>query len=238
MQTLLERSFYSESQATYPRLVTSIHQIEITSRCNLACVYCPSPHLQRPKIDMDFKTYLRALEWVETCVKKGTQTELNLAGIGESTMHPDFIDYVRLARETVGPYIRLVLATNGLLITEEMVKKLQPYDLRVWVSVHRPEKCGRAIGLLREYGLFEAISTDPATSSIAWAGQVDWKVTAPRSPCPWLTYGWVMVMADGRLTTCCLDASGVGVVGHIDDEISEVYIKPYKLCDTCEQAVP
>jgi len=28
-----------------------IHQIEITSRCNLRCKYCVHPHMERAKVD-------------------------------------------------------------------------------------------------------------------------------------------------------------------------------------------
>lgn len=223
----------------YPRRVTSLHQIEITSRCNLTCSYCPSPKLKRPKVDMDLQTYRRALEWVSYYVSRGTQGELNLAGIGESTMHPDFIEYVALARAAVGPGGRLVLATNGLLITEEMAKALVPYNPRMWVSLHRPEKAGPAVEILKEYGLINGVSSDPSMSAINWAGQVDWHVSAPPgSQCDWLAAGWVMVMADGRLTTCCLDASGAGVVGHVNDPLGGAEVAPYGLCSGCHLKVP
>jgi len=62
-----------------PRKIESLHQIELSSRCNLRCVYCPSPKLQRPKVDMSEEHFLRALEWVDYLVKRGTQIEINMA---------------------------------------------------------------------------------------------------------------------------------------------------------------
>src|SRR3990167_3157408 len=104
---------------TFPRYVKALHQIEISSRCSLKCVYCPSPDISkglyqdRRAEDMNRETFIRALEWVTVFVRKGTQAELNLAGIGESFLHPEFADFVKLAREAVGPLVKLVMATNG-----------------------------------------------------------------------------------------------------------------------------
>lgn len=240
------RTYYGEKEiertrTVYPLRVKSLHQIEITSRCNLTCRYCPSPKLQRPKMDMDLATYKRCLEWVSYYVLRGTQgVELNLAGIGESTMHPDFIEYVRLARIAMGPAGRIVLATNGLLITEEMAAALKPYDPWIWVSLHRPEKAGPAIEILKRYGLLKGVSGDPSLQSIDWAGQVPWFVStqAQGSQCDWFKEGWAIALSDGRISTCCLDASGAGVVGHVNDPLGSAEIAPYELCSRCHLSVP
>lgn len=223
----------------YPKLVTAMHQIEITSKCNLTCRYCPSPKLKRPKVDMDLETYKRSLEWASFYVSRGTQGELNLAGIGESTVHPDFVEYIRLAREAVGSSVRIVLATNGLLVTEEMAEAVQVYNPRFYVSLHRPEKAGLAIEILKRHGLIDGVSGDPSYAAIEWAGQVDWFTSAAKGQvCDWMRVGWMMAMADGRLTTCCLDASGVGVIGHVNDTIGSASVAPYELCTKCHLSVP
>jgi len=67
--------------------IQAIHQIEITSRCNLRCKYCVHPKMVREKGDMDRETYIKSLEWSAHFHKLNNQEELNLAGIGESTMH-------------------------------------------------------------------------------------------------------------------------------------------------------
>ena len=70
----------------YPRAVKTIKQIEITTRCNLKCPYCPSPTMSRKKEDMSLPVYLRALEWVKYYLDARTQGELSLTGIGESLL--------------------------------------------------------------------------------------------------------------------------------------------------------
>jgi len=219
--------------------IKSLHQIELSSQCNLRCVYCPSPTLQREKVHIEHAAFVHALEWVKHFVTQGTQGELNLAGIGESTLHPRFVEYVGMAREAAGPRGVVCFATNGLLMTRELAAQLAPFKPTVWVSLHRPEKAKGAIDALREFGLLAEVSVDPSLSAVDWAGQVDWRLTTDcfGSACDWRHKGWVMVMADGRLTTCCFDQDGSGVIGSVWMAPGSVRGKPYKLCKTCHHDV-
>ncbi len=241
-----------------PRPVTSLHQIEITSRCNLRCSFCVSPHLGRLKLDMDESTFLRALEWVAYYRDRGTQGELNLAGIGESTMHPKFAEWLPLARIAVGPNARLVIATNGVTFTEAIAKAAAEVNLRVCVSLHRPEVAGPAIALATRYGVFEGVSADPSLNTNDWAGQVKigYKTTPRALACPWIRSGWMFCLADGGLSHCCLDADGSGVFAHVDSPMpgepawegvasnletapfaGNLKTAPWKLCKTCYQDI-
>lgn len=227
---------------TFPRAITRLHQIEITSRCNLKCVYCPSRDIvagkypARAAVDMTPATFERALLWVRFYVRTAGQAELNLAGIGESTLHPDFVSFVRLAREAL-PHGRLIFATNGLLCDPAMIEAIAPYKPEVWVSLHRPEKAGIAVKRYREAGLLGGVSADPSINANDWAGQVKWTGRGAPMPCSWLREGKVMVCADGNITTCCLDAAGVGVVGHVSDPIGSCAVQPYSLCASCHHVV-
>jgi len=220
--------------------VTCVHQIELTSRCNLRCPYCVHPKMPRAKADMEWETFTKAIGWAAEFQRRGTQGELNLAGIGESTMHPRFLDMLTYARATLGRRQELTLTTNGLLVDEAMAWSMAiasgDAPLRVFVSLHRPERAKRAVDALRKHGLLVGVSTDPATAAVDWAGQVDWQVTAQRGrPCPWVRGGWVMVMSDGRLTRCCFDGSGIGVLGHVNDDVPALQTSAYRLCRTCDQ---
>lgn len=211
--------------------VRAIHQIEMTSRCNLRCRYCAHPKMARPKIDMDDLTYAKALLWA----RKMPGPELNLAGIGESTMHPEFVRNVFLAREAVGDNVPLILATNGLLMTREMAMAIAPTKIRVWVSLHRPEKAGPAVEALKAAGIIAGVSSDAAIESVDWAGQVDWFVSTHQKglPCPWVKNGRVFVLADGRIARCCFDATADDIIGTLDDDVSKLQTAPYKLCHSC-----
>lgn len=227
---------------TYPRPLTSIHQIEVTSFCNLRCVYCPSRNL--PKIrgqasqHMTLETFERALEWCKHFEARGsTQGELSLTGIGETLLHPDWKTLIRLAREALpGNYLNF--STNGILLDDDACEHLAEHGIRVWVSLHRPEKAGLAIERAQRHGILDGPNASAATSAFDWGGVVDWPVTAPSSRCEWLAQGWGNVLVDGRISTCCLDAAGTGVVGHVDDELGSARVKPYDLCSGCHLVVP
>jgi hypothetical protein len=190
-------------------------------------------------MDMSEEHYRRALHWVRFFQAKHQHPELNLAGIGESTLHPDFVRNVFLAREAVGRYVNLVLATNGLLMTDELAQAIAPARPSVWVSLHRPERAGPAVEALKRAGIFSGVSADPSMAAVDWAGQVKWHVSAPKGrPCPWIQNSMVMVMSDGRVTRCCFDSTGAGVIAHIDDDLGQHATSPWGLCATCHLSVP
>lgn len=229
---------------SFTREVTALHQIELTSRCNLRCQYCPSKDIadgkypNRPSVDITDENFYAALRWVDYYVRKGTQGELNLAGIGESTMHPKFVEYLKAARAVL-PNQKIVLATNGLIHDEEMVKAIAPFKPEVYVSMHRPEKAGPALSMYKRYGIAFGGTIDPALSPNDWAGQVKWESSGDRFGCPWIGYGWLFVMADGALGRCCVDASGIGKLGHVmTDAPGSISTAPYELCKSCYQIVP
>lgn len=242
--------------------VKALHQIEVTSRCNLRCHYCPSPNLKRPKVDMTADDFKAALEHATRFYRAETQFELNLAGIGESTLHPLFPEFVALARAAL-PAARLIFATNGVDLSilheihpkralaepgermRRLVSALQAAqktgEVVVFVSMHRPELAGLAHEVLSQAlgPQWVGASLDPSTNADDWAGQVKWKRTyRGELVCQWIRDGKVMAMADGRITTCCLDASGAGVIGHVSGRAEDWNSAPYSLCKTCQQKLP
>ncbi len=236
----------------YPRPIRDIHQIEITTECNLRCHYCPHyPKLPRPKMHMEYGTFCRAMETVAHFVDQGTQTELSLTGIGEPTMHPQFVDYVRMARQTIGPNRMLTIPTNGLLLTEDLCAKIAEFNPRVFISLHRPEKAAHAVEAAKKYGLLENINISAAVDSFDWAGyQKNWTPirSAQNITCEYLRSGWGVILVDGRVTTCCLDAEakeqlkGGGVVGSVWDDPDSLRIQPWGDnnigCKACHMRVP
>lgn len=216
--------------------VVGVHQIEMTSQCNLRCRYCVHPSMPRPKVHMDDATYRQALKRTRELLQRQTtkQPELNLAGIGESTMHPEFVRNVWLAREAVGWQTDLIIATNGLLMDLALAKAIAPASPKVWVSLHRPEKAHAAVEALREAGILSGVSIDPSVSAVDWAGQLKWNVTTPLkgTRCTWVPRGMVFVMADGRVSRCCFDGQASGVMGTVWDDFP-AETAPYDLCAKC-----
>jgi hypothetical protein len=190
--------------------------------------------MTRAKVDMEWDIFVQAIRIAKFCKAAGQQGQINLAGIGESTMHPRFIDMLAYARTELGEDQQLILATNGLLVDEAMAQAMAPWKPIVFVSLHRPERAMLAVQTLKAAGIFAGGSADPALAPVDWAGQVKWAVATPDSGkgCPWVRGGWGMVLSDGRITRCCFDATGIGVIGHVNDA-AQPWTSPYKLCRTC-----
>lgn len=221
--------------------INSIHQIEITSRCNLRCKYCVHPTMARWKGDMEEHVWAQTLGWVRRFCAEGTQgVELNLCGIGESTLHPKFGEWCIEAREAIGNKRRLILATNGVGLTEDHALAMRYASMNVWVSLHRPEKAGPAVELLKQYGVLAGVSADPSVSAVDWAGQVKWHVSTPiKEECPWLKNSWAMIASNGDVLTCCFDGSGgEGKLGTVWENVPEMQTKAYGLCTACHHKVP
>ena len=223
------------TQTSFP--LRNLHQIEMTSFCNLRCRYCPQyPRLPRERKHMDAETFSKALQWVYFFMMQHGQKSLNLAGIGESTIHPDFQRLVRFARQMLPRPFELVLATNGVSMTQELADFLAQESVTTFVSMHVQLKAAMAINMLSKAGALAGVSADPALASTNWAGQVDWPVTAPAGrKCPWITGGMGIVLSDGSVSRCAFDATGIGVFAHVNDDLTRYSTSPYKLCASCDQ---
>jgi hypothetical protein len=195
--------------------------------------------MARPKEDMEWDVFKRAIYWVRELLAAGTQRELSFTGIGESTMHPRFIEMLETAR-SLSKDMPIVFSTNGLpTFTEEIAAACQRLDVGVMISLHRPEVAGKAIELSKKYNILKYINTQFADNAFDWAGQVDgWYVSAPKVVCEYLRSGWGVVLFDGKITTCCLDSANKGVVGTVWEEPGSLDLHPYSLCRTCHMDLP
>jgi len=224
------------------RAITQIHEIELSSRCNLACVYCPNPTMKRSKMDMEWETYERALEHVEYFCRRGTQGELALTGVGEALLHERFAEAVLLARDVIGRDRSLTFSTNGILLTDELLDKIEVADPTIFISLHRPEVAALAVERVKKrtrgplcYGVNAAF----VHSSLNWAGQVNWHVSHIKQTCTYLRDGWAVVRADGGVGTCCWDAeSESGHIGTVWDEFGTFVTAPHEACKKCSLVIP
>lgn len=237
----------------FPAAVTALHQLELSSRCDLRCGYCPNPDMEKGKPGyrrpalMSEETFALALGHVKHYVDAGTQVELNLAGIGESTLHPQFVEFVERARVLL-PRIEFTLATNGIKLSRRdaeatrIAECLAECKVTTYVSQHRQDRAAMAMTFLQRHGVqLGGFSNDPAMNAMDWAGQVDADNIGLRqraeSPCIWLRQGWAFCTADGVVSACCYDAQGIGTIGHVEQKIGTLVTSPYRLCQSCHQHI-
>jgi radical SAM protein with 4Fe4S-binding SPASM domain len=96
----------------------TVLQLEVTARCNLACVFCKNtlPIVQQ-RGDLDLGTCVRLLDRLATCC-----TRVNLWGTGEPMMHRDLYRIALYASER--GYRRIKLSTNGHFLTDRNIDRL------------------------------------------------------------------------------------------------------------------
>lgn len=91
--------------------------VEVTTRCNAACVYCPRTAYRDAWQDRflpleDFRVLLPALRKTRL---------LHLQGWGEPFLHPDFFKIIALAKDAG---CRVSTTTNGMLLDEAKLRLL------------------------------------------------------------------------------------------------------------------
>lgn len=213
--------------------ITTVHQIELTSRCNLRCQYCPHSTLRRVKADMGMEVYKAALKWAQTM----ESPELSLTGMGEGTLHPQFCEMLRMARKAL-PRTKLLLSTNGIKLTDEMFTAMRETSTILWISAHRPEIAGRTLQRSLRAGVMTGINNHIVDSGFSWAGQVDWADMAPAHVCQYLSKGWATVLQNGDVVACCMDAHGLYPFGNVMDAVLPTHIDAMPLCNACHLAIP
>jgi len=98
---------------------------EITRRCNLSCVHCRSSSDPEVASHPDF-TYEQAVRVLDDIASYASPVVV-LSG-GEPLLRPDVFD---IARYGTGKGLRMCLATNGTLVTEETCKNILDADIKM-----------------------------------------------------------------------------------------------------------
>jgi len=187
---------------------------------------------------MDWATFERSLLHVAHYCAQGTQEELSLTGIGEALLNPLFKEMVIRSREVIGANRKLVMATNGTEVTDDIAQFLAKWGVTTYVSLHRPEVAGPAIHKLRKAGVCVGTNDQFVTASYNWIGEVDWPHTDRKAWCSYLGKGWGVVRVDGAVNTCCWDAHGSQPIGHVINAVGSLVTHVTPLCEKCPLVVP
>jgi MoaA/NifB/PqqE/SkfB family radical SAM enzyme len=223
--------------------LTSVN-IEVTTRCNLKCVECPTVDaMRRPQGLLDHRLF-------EKILAENPQLEFVLLfQWGEPFLHPRVLDMVRAC---AARGIRTMLTTNGTLLRPALRREIlesgltrltfsidgvgathtrvrgYPYEkLRATILALRAERdaLGRGPAIDVSMVVFEETERDLPAFRQAWEGIADRVQAIPmfvtgkrETSCrePWR--GTMVVLWDGRVTVCCADYDGALVVGDAWEE--------------------
>ena len=139
-KVMLNARLYEKEMQEKPLLMKSHPtgiEIEMTNRCNLACIQClRSLGLKPYKLgDMEFENYKKILANFPYALN------ISLNGFGEPMMHPDFFDVVAYTRKE-RPWAKIGIYTNGALIDEEKAYKMMDCgltELNISIDAATPE---------------------------------------------------------------------------------------------------
>src|SRR5574339_1271348 len=104
--------------------------VEATNKCNLTCSTCMRNVWDVQYGHMSHQTYGRILSGLRDLPEK---PEIFFGGYGEPLSHPKIFDMIERAKRQGH---RVFLITNGILLTEEVTRKLIELELdMLWVSM-------------------------------------------------------------------------------------------------------
>jgi organic radical activating enzyme len=231
--------------------IAKIFQIELTNYCNLSCPYCPLPNSDRAKGYMNERTYLNILDHMEMT----GQRLLVLHNFGEPLLHPELINFVRLA------FDRGFLpgfSSNGIALTESKFNELLDAGLSfITISVHskksaeiyekirpvaRQKHCLIKATAYTDTAYFNQIDADvELLEKHDWAGTAAnadpfSKIKNGHNRCDFIKHNFFTVLYDGTVCACCFDERGSTKRGTIEDLKFISHQNSYDLCKTCDGA--
>ncbi len=139
-KVLANYRLYQKEMAERPLIMKSQPpgiEIEMTNRCNLACIQClRSLGLKPYKLgDMDFENYKQILAQFPYVMN------LSLNGFGEPMMYKHFFDIVAYTRQE-RPWCKIGIYSNGMMIEEERAHRLMDCgltELNISIDAATPE---------------------------------------------------------------------------------------------------
>jgi sulfatase maturation enzyme AslB (radical SAM superfamily) len=212
-----------------------VYEIEVSNVCSLTCIYCPHPTQARRKGFMSFETFRKCIELYKRCENR---EPLCLHNFGEVLLHPKLPSYIRYASDQ---RVTVRFFTNGL------TPKKIPYTRKYWQ--HLADQGLREVHFSAHELPLEQFQTivdgvvrirktfDPLTSVIGtWAGQVGASDEPLVEPCLFERRNAFVVLWDGRISACCIDAEGQRQGLTVDDLLrTQTYdFERIPLCGGCK----
>ena len=231
-----------------PRLTTL--NVELTSRCNVACSYCEvNRGLGRPNQDLELLTLVRLLEstpglqallpfqWGEPLLYEPLDEALAVAsrrGLRSYlTTNGTLLDGPRFRRLARAGLTRLTVSLDG--------DGQEHHERRGYAQAPILQRLAEARAVQQRERLATALDVSMVVDASVAGGVEAFRarlaplcdrvqliprlVDAPRTrSCREPSRGVLVVLSDGRVTSCCADRRGALALGHIDEGTpAEIY---------------
>lgn len=224
-----------------PRLTTL--NVELTSRCNVACHYCDvNRDLGRPNQDLPLELLARLLEqtpglqallpfqWGEPLLYEPLDEAVALAhrrGVRTYiTTNGTLLDGDRMESLALAGLTRLTVSLDGTGTqhADRRGYEQEPILRRLEQARQARDAAGWATRLDVSMVVDESVSGEldafrarmrPLCDRVQFIPRL---VDGPRTtPCREPSRGVMVVLSDGRITSCCADVNGELALGHVDD---------------------
>lgn len=233
-----------------------ISQIELTSRCNATCSYCPHGTLTRKKEDMTKEIFEQTLKIIdkEHLWKIANNYVVELHSFGEAFLLGDKLFYFLDRMKEEG--LTWNLSTNGILLgkNKNFDRRLMSYEGVLEISLENlnpkitiDEKYikvneylkmhsdvnSQLINILIDYGNVD-FSRITGCAGISKYNLHTWgENDKPHSTCKFLNENFFTIHSNGNIVSCCMDANGETNFGTVFNPSFEKN-KRWRKCDTCE----
>ena len=117
--------------------------MEITSQCNLYCKHCYNSSSSKNTVRLSKEEILNCLDYFSNMGVR----ELAISG-GEPLLHPDIVDILCDAKNKG---IQVLLATNGTLLSDKIVRQVRPYVKYYQISIDGNKEAHEAIRGINSY---------------------------------------------------------------------------------------
>ncbi len=159
--------------------------LELTSRCNFDCEFCPQGAMERPRGDMDFALFERlAAEVAEQRVAPALAFHL----MGEPLLYPRLADALGVTRQRG---LRALVTTNGSLLGEALAREMSTAEPHfVAVSLQTPDPASFALRGQRalSYEAFRERVLDGLRALLALSPETRVSVALLTTPLKWALY--------------------------------------------------
>lgn len=236
-----------------------IYQMETTSFCNAKCPWCPHSSLTRPSGFIDLETVSRV---IAHC-KEVNQKYIALHHMGEPLMHPDFVKILEMFNDAdikvefstnailLPKHTQAIIMNNVAVIRiavdyfgfhaeydgyfkmlNEQMHLFKGKNTKVYLHTVLKQYVNEMTPL-REIKYHNPWVEIHHKDMDNWAGQVDGESTLPPGECYFLTKNHVVVLWNGDIVPCCMDADGRHVLGNINVNPEITVQNKYTLCQSC-----
>lgn len=229
--------------------IKGINVIETSALCNKKCKYCPYELSVKSRSVglMTMDTFKKAIAWIKYFKSQSYLKEyrlpsilrdVNLHGLGEALLNPKLPEMIKYAVKEC-PGVGFRLNTNCSLMTEDKYKELMDAGIgAIDLTDHEIADTFRCLDYQKKYKFNGSVSRSFAMTPHNWCGQIDWPQAECDLQCINLTYGVANITWDGFIIPCCMDVTNKRVLGHVDEDITNIEITPGELCSKCHCKVP